>query len=129
MRPTRITSLDMGLAGIDRWRQRDEVHLPETTRRAETYLPEMRPLDAILRPPTLDDRLASQLVPTSLSPDLLDPNVLTATRQSLKARLEERQAGASPQVAAVLSRTAALLEREVALDAEISEALSVLLRG
>lgn len=129
MRPTRVTRLDIGIAGVDRWRKEDDVHLPEVARRAETYLPEMRPLDAILRPPTLDERLATQLVPRNLSPDLLEPNVLSATRNSLKTRMENRQAGASPQMSAVLARAAALLEQEVALDAEISEALSVLLRG
>jgi hypothetical protein len=118
MRPTRVTRLDIGIAGVDRWRKEDDVHLPE-----------MRPLDAILRPPTLDERLATQLVPRNLSPDLLEPNVLSATRNSLKTRMENRQAGASPQMSAVLARAAALLEQEVALDAEISEALSVLLRG
>lgn len=129
MRPTRITRLDIGVAGIDRWRHTDDVHLPETAQRAQAFLPEMRPLDAILHPPTLDDRLATQLVPRNLSPDLLEPTILSATRQSLKSRLEERTMSVSSDQAAVLSQAAALLEREVALDAEISEALSVLLRG
>lgn len=129
MRPTRITNLNIGVNGIDRWRKDDEVHLPDAVQRGVSFLPETTPLDEILRPPTLDERLAGQLVPRFLSPDLLEPTVMSATRQSLKARLDGEMMAAEPGARSALAAASALLETEAALDAEISEALAVLLRG
>lgn len=125
----RIASLNVGVTQIDHWRARDEQHLPIGGRTLPTFLPEIRPLDAILRRETLDERLAADVVPDEIDPELLMPAVLSATRKSLKSRLEAAAANARGLARADILAGAALLEAEVALDEEIREALSALLRG
>ena len=125
----RIASLNVGVTEIAEWRALDEQHLPEGGRTLTAFFPEVRPLDAILRRETLDERLAGDVVPDELSPDLLLPAVLSETRKSLKRRLEAAAGLASGQARAEILAGTALLETEVALDDEIREALSALLRG
>ena len=125
----RIAGLNVGVTEINQWRALDEQHLPEGGRTLPTFLPEIRPLDAILRRETLDERLAGDVVPDEINPELLLPAVLSATRKSLKARLEAAARNARGQARADILAGAELLETEVALDEEIREALSALLRG
>jgi len=125
----RIQGLNVGVTDIGRWRDEDEVHLPERVTRPQPFLPQVQALDAILRRETLDERLARHLVPDTLDPDLMQPAVLSATREGLQARLRHAAALAPPGPRAALGAAAALLSVEVALDREIQEALSVLLRG
>lgn len=125
----RIAGLNVGLVGINEWRALDEQHLPPGGGTRPAFFPEVRPLDAILRRETLDERLAGDVVPDELSSELLMPAVLGQVRKSLKARLEAAGLRASGQARADILAGAALLEAEVALDEEIREALSALLRG
>lgn len=127
--PRRIASLNVGLTEIREWRALDDQHLPEGGRTRPAFFPEIRPLDAILRRETLDERLAGDVVPDEISPELLLPLVLSETRKSLRKRLEEAAARAHGQARAEILAGAALMETEVALDDEIREALSALLRG
>lgn len=127
--PRRVAALNVGLTGIDTWRALDDQHLPEGGRTLPAFFPEIRPLDAILRRETLDERLAGDVVPDEISPELLQPAVLSETRKSLKKRLEEAGNRASARARAEILAGAALLETEVALDTEIREALAALLRG
>lgn len=126
---SRIQGLHIGVTDIGRWRHEDEVHLPERVSRPQPFLPQPQALDAILRRETLDERLTRHLVPSTLDPDLMQPPVLSATRQSLRARFLEAAAATRGPSRAALTAAAALLEAEVALDTEIQEALAVLLRG
>jgi hypothetical protein len=57
------------------------------------------------------------------------PAVLSETRKSLKKRLEEAAMRATGRARADILAGTALLETEMALDEEIREALSALLRG
>jgi hypothetical protein len=127
--PRRIASLNVGVTEINHWRALDDQHLPEGGRAQRAFFPEIRPLDAILRRETLDERLAADVVPDELSPELLLPSMLSQTRKSLKSRLEAAAARATGRARAEILAGAALLEAEVALDAEIQEALAALLRG
>jgi hypothetical protein len=125
----RIAGLHIGLTEINEWRRLDEQHLPEGGRTRPAFFPEVRPLDAILRRETLDERLAGDVVPDEVSPELLLPAVLGQVRKSLKVRLEAAGLLAKGKARADILAGAALLEAEVALDEEIREALSALLRG
>ncbi|MGJ0508135.1 MAG: hypothetical protein ACR652_13620 [Methylocystis sp.] len=126
----RIRAFDVGLESITRLQPEDEVHLPESGALPQMFLPETRPLDAILRRPSLDERLPELLAPLSLDPELLNPSVLTATRLAMQtffghhAEREER-AGARN----IFSAATALLENDTALDHEVRSALAALLRG
>lgn len=125
----RIAGLHIGLTEINYLRALDDQHLPEGGRTRPAFFPEVRPLDAILRRETLDERLAADVVPDELSSELLLPAVLGEVRKSLKARLEQAALRASGRARADIMAGASLLETEVALDEEIREALSALLRG
>jgi len=127
--PRRIAALNVGVTEINEWRALDEQHLPQGGRSLPTFFPEVRPLDAILRRQTLDERLANDVVPDEINPELLQPAVLSETRKSLRNRLAAAAGNATGQARADILAGAALLETEVALDEEIREALSVLLRG
>lgn len=125
----RIASLNVGVTEINQWRALDDQHLPPGGRTLPAFFPEVRPLDAILRRETLDERLAADVVPDEISPELLLPAVLSYTRKSLKKRLEEAAMRATGRARADILAGTALLETEMALDEEIREALSALLRG
>ena len=125
----RPTNLNVGLTGVDRWTKQDDVHLPEETRAHPLFLPEPRPLDQILKRETLDERLARDVVPSSLTKELLEPSVLTATRKKLAERLLEAGMRAPDIARDRILAGAALLDEEVAMDSEVQEALAALLRG
>ncbi len=125
----RPVGLNVGVTGVDRWRHSDDVHLPEGKRPTPFFLPETRPLDSILKRETLDERLARDVVPADLSPELMEPSVLTATRRSLRNRLTEAGQNAQGRAKQDIMAGVALLETEVALDEEIREALAALLKG
>lgn len=127
--PRRIAPLNVGVTEIRQWRALDNQHLPEGGRTLPAFFPEVRPLDAILRRETLDERLAGDVVPDEISPELLLPAILSETRKSLKKRLEEAAGRAQGRARADILAGTLLLETEVALDEEIREALSALLRG
>ena len=124
--PMRVQSLDVGVADIHRWRRSDEVHLPHEMSARSVFLPEMRPLDAILRRETLDERLTGHLVPEMVDPDLLAPSVMGETRRSVADKIA---LAADCGGGAALDAAAELLDAELALDDEVREALAALLRG
>ncbi|MFP7674953.1 hypothetical protein ACG74X_16505 [Marivita sp. S0852] len=121
-----LRDADLGVAGIHRWRVEDEVHLPGGPPSAPGFLPQERPLDAVLRRDTLDERLVSHMVPSQLDADLLSPAVMTRTRETLAGKLA---LAADIGNSATLNRAALLLEEELALDEEVRAALAALLKG
>jgi hypothetical protein len=125
----RVHGLNVGVTDIHRWRQQDDVHLPESRFRPAPFLPQPQALDAILRRETLDERLARHVVPTTVDPDLLAPAVMSATRVALRDRMVAAATRARGRQAAVLARAAELLADEVALDDDVQRALAALLRG
>ena len=125
----RIKNLDIGLEQISRWRIDDEFHLPDEGRAGSVFLPQHRPLDEVLRRPSLDERLPDLLQPSDIDPELLAPNVLTDMRKSLMRAFSERAAGTQGEANAIFSAAAALLASDDTMDEEVRTALAVLLRG
>lgn len=129
MQSGRIGPLNTGLADIQRWRDSDEVHLPPGQMLRLPFVPEQRPLDAILRRETLEERLASFIVPNRISPELGEPGAIRRAREAMQDRFRRaaRQGGAASSAA--FAAAAALLEQELALDDEVQTALAALLRA
>jgi hypothetical protein len=125
----RIRNLDVGLERITQWEIGDEFHLPLEGKAAPAFLPQSRPLDEVLRRPSLDERLPDLLQPVDLDPGLLDPAALSATRQDLIAFFSRSARDARGKSADTLDRAARLLEADDGLDAEVRAALAALLRG
>lgn len=129
MQSGRIGPLSTGLADIRRWRESDEVHLPPGQSPRLPFLPEQRPLDAILRRETLEERLAGFVVPDRISPELGEPGAIPRARESLHARFATLARISPPAVAMALQSAADLLAHESVLDDEVRTALAALLRA
>ena len=125
----RVQGLHVGVTDIHRWRQQDEVHLPETGFRPTPFLPQPQALDAILRRETLDERLARHVVPKDIDAELLVPSTMTATRTALRDRMRRAAIAAPGPQASILAEAAELLSEELVMDSEIQDALAALLRG
>ena len=125
----RIRNLDVGLERITQWEIGDEFHQPPEGKVAPPFLPQHRPLDEVLRRPSLDERLPDLLQPADLDPGLLDPAALTATRRGLALLLKRNATEGHGKGAEALERAARLLEADEGLDAEVRAALAALLRG
>jgi len=121
--------LDVGLESISRWRVGDEDHLPEAGKSAPKFLPRHRELDEILRRPSLDERLTDLLQPAQLDPDLLEPAVLSATREAARDLMETMAARVSGTEKTTLYEAVDILSEEVTLDQEVRSALASLLKG
>ena len=125
----RIKPLDIGVESITRWEVEDEVHLPGKGPLGPTFLPLYRPLDEILRRPSLDERLPKLLQPELLDADLLQPAALTDARLSAAAtfaRAALRQHGRRREL---LELASTYLEEDIGLDDEVRSSLAMLLRG
>lgn len=122
----RLRSLDVGVERITQWNIGDEQHLPPEASPAPAFLPQMRPLDEIMRRPSLDERLPDLLQPDKLDPGLLDPSALTDAREGSR-RFFAARAGTEPGDA--FAAAAVLLGADAALDDEVRAALALLLRG
>lgn len=125
----RIRNLDVGLERITQWEIGDEFHLPVEGKAAPAFLPQYRPLDEVLRRPSLDERLPDLLQPAELDPGLLDPAALTTTRQDLMTLFNRSARDARGKAAETLDKAARLMEADDGLDAEVRAALAALLRG
>lgn len=125
----RIQKLNVGVQNISRWRIEDEQHLPRDTRRAPTFLPQQRPLDEILKKPSLDERLPSLLEPRNVDPELLKPAVMSKVREELLDHFSDRAEATSGDEELVYSLAARILREDVALDGEIRSALAELLKA
>ena len=128
-RINRPAPLQVGISDVGRWRKEDEVHLPTETRAHPLFLPETQALDRILRRETLDERLARDVVPDDITPELMEPRVLSETRKRLAERLFETGVLARGAAKEAILEGADLLDQEVEMDADIQEALALLLRG
>jgi type III secretion system YscX-like protein len=125
----RIRSMDIGVESVSRFLVEDDVHLPAEKGLRPAFLPLARPLDDVLKRPSLDERLPRLLQPEFLDPDLLEPATLTHVRleaQHLMAERAKRESGSRRQL---LERAAAHLDNEASLDDEVRRSLAALLRG
>src|SRR5207248_351061 len=125
----RIRNLDIGVESISRWQVDDEVHLPKEGPLRPAFLPLYRPLDEILRRPSLDERLPMLLQPEVLDPDLMEPSVLADMRQEVQAVFAARARRESGPRKECLENAAASLEDDINLDDDVRRALAALLRG
>lgn len=125
----RIKSLNVGVESIGFWQVDDEVHLPSEGRVAPAFLPQYRPLDEILRRPSLDERLPALLQPAVLDTDLLDPATLAQARLAARDVFGEAAGRADGARRTLFAKAAAYLDGAVAMDEEVRRSLAVLLRG
>ncbi|KAB0676857.1 hypothetical protein [Aureimonas leprariae] len=128
----RIKGLDIGVESVSRLQVEDEVHLPAEGRLAPAFLPEYRALDSILNRPSLDERLPDLLLPQGLDPDLLEPAVLSRTREAAAALFRELSragSGRSSEDRRAFAAAGDLLAEDMGLDEEVRAALALLLRG
>ena len=75
----KIRGFDIGVESISRWRAVDETHLPTEGELAPQFVPESSPLDEILRPPSLDERIPMMTAPDRFDSALLQPRVMAET--------------------------------------------------
>lgn len=125
----KIRSFNVGVESITRWELEHEVHLPRDGGLCPPFLPLYRPLDEILRRPSLEERLPGLLRPDVLDADLLQPSAMTAARMDAAAtfgRAARRQHGRRREI---LEAASSLLEEDISLDEDVCRALAVLLRG
>jgi hypothetical protein len=125
----RVRSLDIGVESISRWHLDDEVHLPKDAGLRPAFLPLYRPLDEILRRPSLDERLPRLLQPDVLDPDLLEPATLTDVRHRTRDFIAARARRETGRRRHALEMAASCLDDEINLDVEVRQSLAVLLRG
>jgi hypothetical protein len=125
----RIKPLDIGVESITRWQPEDEVHLPRETGLRPAFLPHYRPLDEILRRPSLDERLPRLLQPEFVDPDLMEPAVLTDVRAETRELFAVRAGRESGRRRHLLEAAAACLDDDINLDHEVRRALAALLRA
>ncbi len=125
----RIRNLDIGVEQVTQWGVEHEFHLPPDGDFAAPFMPEVRPLDEILRRPSLDERLPDLLQPSNLDPALLNPAVFAAARQSSRDFFADAAGRASGEAARTLEAAAHILEVEDGMDGEVRAALAMLLRG
>lgn len=125
----RIKPLDIGLESISRWRVEDEVHLPKEGPIAPVFLPLYRPLEEIIRRPSLDERLPRLMQPSTVDPELLEPAKLTEARLDARSLMTDRARHAAGSDRAVFQQAFQLLDEGVVMDEEIRSALAELLRA
>lgn len=125
----KIKALDIGLESITQVTEGQDAHLPREGKLAPFFMPEVRPLDDVLRRPSLDERLPDLLQPRVLDPALLEPAVLAETRLAAQALFAEAARAASGHRRRVLDQAALYLDDDVALDDEVRASLAALLKG
>lgn len=125
----KIKNLDIGLESITQVGFGQDVHLPKEAPVGPTFLPQVRPLDEVLRRPSLEERLPDLLQPTALDAALLEPAVMTQTRLAAQALFAEAARRATGHRRRVLDQAALYLDDDIELDDEVRAALAVLLRA
>jgi len=125
----RIRSLDVGIDAISRFQVEDDVHLPQDKGLRPAFLPIARPLDDVLRRPSLDERLPQLLQPEYLESDLLEPATLTDVRLAARRVLAECVKHESGSRRQTLELATAYLDDAAHLDDEVRRSLAALLRG
>ena len=125
----KIRNLDVGLESITRVGLEQDVHLPKEGPVGPKFLPQARPLDHVLRRPSLEERLPELLEPSGLDPALLEPSVLTEARLASATFLEEAARRATGHRRRILDQAAQLVDEDALLDEEVRAALAVLFRA
>lgn len=125
----KIKSFDVGLESITQVGFGQDVHLPKEAPVGPKFMPQARPLDDVLRRPSIEERLPDLLQPASIDPALLEPAVLTETRHAAQGFMGEAARRATGHRRRVLEQAALYLDDDIALDEDVRAALAVLLKG
>lgn len=125
----KVRGFDVGVESISRWRTVDETHLPTEGELSPQFVPEISPLDEILRPPSLDERIPRMTAPDNLDAALLQPRVMAETKERLLALLQDASQAGDPVLGLKALRAAAMLTQDMAMDDEIRAAMTALYRG
>lgn len=125
----KIRNLDIGVESITQVGLGQDVHLPREGPVGPKFLPAARPLDEVLRRPSIEERLPDLLQPAALDPALLEPSVLADTRLAAGAWLAEAARRATGHRRRLLDEAARFIEEDAALDDDVRGALAVLLKA
>ena len=125
----KLRPLNIGLEGVSQWRRADETHLPTEGQLAPEFSTETTRLEAILRPPRLDERLPMMATPDQIDPTLLEPAVFSATKIELGTYLRECRMTTNEQDAPLVEAAILALSTDSELDNQVRHALVALFRG
>jgi hypothetical protein len=125
----KIRNLDIGLESYTQVGPGEDVHLPREGALGPRFIPRPGHLDAVLKRPSLDERLPALLQPRIVSEDLLQPAVLAETRRATHALLREAARRATGHRRRLLDQAATFLDEDADLDEEVRTALAALLKG
>ena len=124
----KIRGFEIGVESFSRVTPGEEMRLPPPEAPARPFLPQPSQLDAVLRRPSLDERLTDLLQPRGLDPALLVPAILAETRLGAGEALAGAARRALGRRRQTLERAARILEQDAALDREVRAALAALFR-
>lgn len=125
----KIRSFDIGLESYTQVGRGEDVHLPREGALGPSFIPKPGYLDAVLKRPSLDERLPQLLQPDTLDAELLEPAVLTDARLSARALFAEAARRATGHRRRILDQAAIVLDEDAGLDGEVRTALAALLKG
>lgn len=125
----KIRSFEIGVESFTRAEPGEGAHLPREGALSPTFLPKPGHLDAVLRRPSLDERLPQLLEPRNLDAALLEPATLSATRRAAGAHMAEAARRALGQRRRILEEAALILGEDAELDDEVRAALAALLKA
>ncbi|MBG6146009.1 MAG: hypothetical protein RIE06_33705 [Roseibium album] len=122
-------SLESGLDSISYRRIGDEDGLPAEGKIAPGFIVRHQELDKILRRTSLDQKLPDLLQPASLDPELLEPSILSGSREAAQQVLRAATANATGSTRDALQKAADILAQEMQFDSEVRTALASLMKG
>jgi hypothetical protein len=125
----KLRPFNVGLEGVSQWRRADEAHLPTEGQLTPEFSAETTPLEAILRPPRLDERLPMMTVPDQLDPALLEPAIFATAKKELGAYLRECRLTTNAQDAPLVEAAILALATDSEFDTQVRHALVALFRG
>lgn len=125
----KIRNFDIGLEAYTRVGPGEDPRLPSEGAPGPSFIPEPAHLDAVLRRPSLDERLPQVLQPPALDADLLEPAVLSEVRRGTRGLFAEAARRAVGQRRRILEEAALILDEDAVLDADVRSALAALLKA
>ena len=125
----KLRPLNVGIEGVSQWRRVDEAHLPTEGQLAPEFSTETPLLEAILRPPRLDERLPAMTTPDQLDPTLLEPAIFSEAKAELGNYLRNCRLTTNEQDAPLVEAAILALATDGELDNQVRHALVALFRG
>ena len=125
----KVRNFNIGVESITRWQRTDEVHLPIEGQLNPEFSDEVPLLDQMLRPPMLNERLPLMMTPDDLERRLLEPTVMSATKETLLAALSGEAKFAGSTAGEIVDAAITDLKNDIRMDDDIRSALVALFRG